>query len=161
VNYSQPCTETIPESDSIVGNTDLIPGRGTILLVGDESFLREVTCEILESAGYRVLKAGTAAEAISAFDEYKTIVRLLLTDVVLPGQNGRDLAPDLRCVCPKLRIIFASGYPENVVTRQALQEDGMFYLPKPFSSQSLTPKVRQVLEQQDTRNKNASCWNAT
>jgi DNA-binding response OmpR family regulator len=66
--------------------------------VEDESFLREVTCEILESAGYRVLKTDTAAEAISAFDEYKTIVRLLLTDVVLPGQNGRDLATDLRCV---------------------------------------------------------------
>jgi DNA-binding response OmpR family regulator len=72
--------------------------------VEDESLLREVACEILESAGYRVLKAGTAAEAISAFDEYKTIVRLLLTDVVLPGQNGRDLATDLRYVCPKLRI---------------------------------------------------------
>jgi CheY-like chemotaxis protein len=105
VNPSQPCTETIPESDSIVGNTDLIRGRGTILRVEDESFLREVACEILESAGYRVLKAGTAAEAISAFDEYKTIVRLLLTDVVLPGQNGRDLATDLRYVRPKLRII--------------------------------------------------------
>jgi hypothetical protein len=72
VNPSQPCTETIPESDSIVGNTDLIRGRGTILRVEDESFLRKVACEILESAGYRVLKAGTAAEAISAFDEYKT-----------------------------------------------------------------------------------------
>jgi CheY-like chemotaxis protein len=128
VNHSQPCTETIPESDSIVGKTDLIRGRGTILLEEDESFLREVTCEILESAGYRVLKVGTAAEAISPFDEYKTIVRLLLTDVVVPGQNGRDLATDLRCVCPKLRIIFVSGYPENVVTRQGLQEDGMFLL---------------------------------
>src|SRR5580700_6740459 len=155
VNHSQPCTETIPESDSIVGNTDLHRSRGTILLVEDERFLREVTCEILESAGYRVLKAGTAAEAISTFDEYKTIVRLQLTDVVLPGQNGRDLATDLRCVCPKLRIILVSGYPENVVTRQGLQEDGMFYLPKPFSSQFLTRKVRQVLEQQGTRNTNA------
>jgi hypothetical protein len=87
VNPSQPCTETVPESDSIVGNTDLIRGRGTILLVEDEGFLREVTCEILGSAGHWVLKAGTAAEAISAFDEYKTIVRLRLTDVVLPGQN--------------------------------------------------------------------------
>jgi two-component system cell cycle sensor histidine kinase/response regulator CckA len=96
--------------------------------VEDESFLREMACEILESAGYRVLKAGTAAEAISAFDEYKTIVRLLLTDVVLPGRNGRDLTTDLRYVCPKLRIIFFSGYPENVATRQGLQEDGMFSL---------------------------------
>jgi DNA-binding response OmpR family regulator len=154
VNHSQPRTETIPESDSIVGNTERHRGRGTILLVEDERFLREVTCEILESAGYRVLKAGTAAEAIFAFDEYKTIVRLLLTDVVLPGQNGRDLATDLRCVCPKLRIIFISGYPENVVTRQGLKEDGMFYLPKPFSAQSLTRKVRQVLEQQEATGTN-------
>ena len=111
VNHSQPCTETTPESDSLVSNAELHRGRGTILLVEDESFLREVTCEILESAGYRVLKARTAAEAISAFDEYKTIVRLLLTDVVLPGQNGRDLATDLRNVSPKLKIIFTSGYP--------------------------------------------------
>jgi two-component SAPR family response regulator len=87
-------------------------------------------------------------------DEYNTIVRLLLTDVVLPGQNGRDLVTDLRCVCPKLRIIFVSGYPENVVTRQGLREDGKFYLPTPFSSQSRTRKVRQVLEQQDTTNTN-------
>ena len=111
VNHSQPCTETNPESDSLVRNAEPHRGHGTILLVEDESFLREVTCEILESAGYRVLKARTAAEAISAFDEYKTIVRLLLTDVVLPGQNGRDLATDLRSVSPKLKIIFTSGYP--------------------------------------------------
>ena len=111
MNHSQPCTEMIVESDSIVRSTDLLRGHGTILLVEDESFLREVTCEILESAGYQVLKARTAAEAISAFDEYKTIVRLLLTDVVLPGQNGRDLATDLRSVSPKLKIIFTSGYP--------------------------------------------------
>jgi DNA-binding response OmpR family regulator len=154
VNHLQSCTETILESDSMVGNTGLTRGRGTILFVEDENFLREVTCEILESAGYRVLKARTAAEAISVFDEYKTIVRLLLTDVVLPGQNGRDLATDLRIVSPKLKIIFISGYPENVVTRQGLQEDGMFYLPKPFSAQSLTRKVRQVLERHEATNTN-------
>ena len=155
MNHSQPCTEMIVESDSIVRSTDLLRGHGTILLVEDESFLREVTCEILESAGYRVLKARTATEAISVFDECRTIVRLLLTDVVLPGQNGRDLATDLRNVSPKLKIIFTSGYPENVVTRQGLQEDGMSYLPKPFSAQSLTRKVRQVLEQPETTNTNA------
>jgi two-component system, cell cycle sensor histidine kinase and response regulator CckA len=105
--------------------------------VEDEAFLREVTCEILESAGYRVLKTRNASEAASSFHEYKSIVRLLLTDVVLPGQNGRDLANELRSVCPKLKILFISGYPENVVTRHGIQEDGMFYLSKPFSLQSL------------------------
>jgi CheY-like chemotaxis protein len=148
VNHAQPFTEVIPDSASIIAGSDAPCGHGTILLVEDETYLREVTCEVLESAGYRVLKTRNATEAASAFDEYKTIVRLLLTDVVLPGQNGRDLATELRSVCPKLRIIFISGYPENVVTRDGIQEDGMFYLPKPFSLQSLTRKVRQVLEQQ-------------
>jgi two-component system, cell cycle sensor histidine kinase and response regulator CckA len=154
VNYAQPSTEAIPDASSIIADADLPRARGTILLVEDETFLREVTCEILESAGYRVLKSRDAAEAISAFSEYKTIVRLLLTDVVLPGQNGRDLAIDLRSLCPKLKIIFISGYPENVVTRHGIQEDGMFYLPKPFSLQSLTRKVSQVLEQKETANTN-------
>jgi CheY-like chemotaxis protein len=154
VNHTQSSTEVIPESTSIIADTDPPRGHGTILLVEDEAFLREVTCEILESAGYRVLKTRNAPEALSAFSECKTVVRLLLTDVVLPGQNGRDLANELRSVCPKLRIIFISGYPENVVTRHGIQEDGMFYLPKPFSLLSLTRKVGQVLEPQEAAGTN-------
>jgi len=148
MNQAQPTSEIIPNSMSIVADRDQPRGRGTILLVEDESFLLEVTCEILESAGYRVLKTRNAAEAVSAFHQYKAIVRLLLTDVVLPGQNGRDLANELRSISPDLPIIFISGYPENVVTRQGIQEGGMSYLPKPFSLQSLTCKVRQVLEEE-------------
>ncbi len=148
MNQAQPSLGIPSDSVAILSDTDPPRGRGTILLVEDEAFLREVTCEILESAGYRVLKTRTAAEAISAFSEYKTIVRLLLTDVVLPGQDGRVLANNLRCICPKLRIIFISGYPENAVTRHGI-EDGMFYLPKPFSLQSLTRKVRQVLGEKE------------
>jgi CheY-like chemotaxis protein len=127
VNHAQSSTEMIPKSISSVTDTDAPRGHGTILLVEDEAFLREVTCEILESAGYRVLKTRNAVEAAIAFREYKTIVKLLLTDVVLPGQNGRDLANDLRSISPKLRIIFISGYPENAVTRHGIQEDGMFF----------------------------------
>jgi two-component system cell cycle sensor histidine kinase/response regulator CckA len=152
VNHAQPTLEIGREPVSIVADVDPHRGRGTILLVEDDAFLRDASCEILESAGYRVLKTRNAAEAISAFNEYKSIVRLLLTDVVLPGQNGRDLAHDLRTICPKLRIIFVSGYPENAVTEHGIEQDGMFYLPKPFSLQSLTRKVRQVLEEKETLN---------
>jgi len=152
VNRAQPSPEMIP--NSVVTDTDPPWAHGTILLVEDETFLREVTCEILEITGYRVLKTRNAGEAITAFRQNKTIVKLLLTDVVLPGQNGRDLANDLRTICPNLRTIFISGYPENAVTRHGIQEDGMFYLPKPFSLQSLTRKVRQVLGQRETANTN-------
>ena len=110
MNHSQ-SAETSTDFVSILIGTDPPRGHGTILLVEDETLLREVTCEILESTGYRVLKTRNAAEAISTFGEYKAIVRLLLTDVVLPGQNGRDLANDLRAVCPKLSVLFISGYP--------------------------------------------------
>ena len=150
LNHTQSSTETAPDSVSFARGADPQRSHGTILLVEDEAFLREVTCEILESAGYRVLKTRNAAEAAVAFGECKAIVQLLLTDVVLPGQNGRDLANDLRALCPKLRILFISGYPENVVTRNGIQEDGMFYLPKPFSLQSLTRKVSQVLDKKQT-----------
>ena len=154
MNHAQAAKEVISNSLPVAAETDPHRPHGTILLVEDETFLLDTTCEALESAGYRVLKTRNAAEAISAFRQYQTIVRLLLTDVVLPGQNGHDLANDLRSICPNLRIIFVSGYPENVVTRRGVQEDGMFYLPKPFSLQSLTRKVRQVLEQGATQNTN-------
>jgi two-component system, cell cycle sensor histidine kinase and response regulator CckA len=154
MNHPQLTSEISSDPVSMVADTERRRGRGTILLVEDETFLCEVTSEILESAGYRVLKTRTAAEAISAFNKYKSIVRLLLTDVVLPGQNGRDLANDLRSKCPELRIIFISGYPENAVTEHGIREGGMFYLPKPFSLQSLTRKVRQVLEEKEVENPN-------
>lgn len=154
MNHAQASPGMIPNSVSTLIDADPPRSRGTILLVEDETFLRDVTSDILESSGYRVLKARNAEEAISAFQRYKTIVKLLLTDVVLPGQNGRDLANDLRSIRPNLRTIFISGYPENAVTKHGIQEDGMFYLPKPFSLQSLTRKVKQVLEQEDRENTN-------
>ena len=151
MNHAQPSHEINPASVSAMTEVDPPRGHGTILLVEDENFLREVTCEILESSGYRVLKARNATEAAKVFHQYKTVVNLLLTDVVLPGKNGRDLANELRLISPGLKTIFISGYPENAVTQHGLSEDGMFYLPKPFSLQSLTRKVRQVLEQNDVK----------
>lgn len=109
MNHAQPRSELIPDSISIVTDTDPLQGRGTVLLVEDEGFLLEITCEILESAGYRVLKTKNAAEAISAFRQFQGIVRLLLTDVVLPGRNGRELANELRSIRPNLKVIFISG----------------------------------------------------
>ena len=121
------------------------PAAPVILLVEDETLVREVSADILEYEGYRVLKAQNALEAKTAFHRYGEIVRLLITDVVLPGQNGRDLANELRIVRPGLRTIFVSGFPENAVTRRGLVEGEMLYLPKPFSAESLVRAVRQAL----------------
>jgi len=103
----------------------------TILLVEDEAFVREVACEILRVAGYRVLPARNAAEAVPAFLAHREEVQLLLTDVVLPDRNGRDLAFELVTLGHAFRIIFISGYPENSVTETDFRSPGGFIFPNP------------------------------
>ena len=120
----------------------------TILLVEDEGFVREVTCEILELAGYEVLKARNGAEARRVFQQCGENTQLLLTDVVLPDENGRDLATYLKTIHPGFKTIFISGYPENTISRNGLQPGGVFYLPKPFSVESLMRKVKEVLAEE-------------
>lgn len=127
---------------------DLVAAQPTILLVEDEAFVRDAACDILESEGYRVLRARTAAEAQAAFRRHLGSVQLLLSDVVLPGQNGPALAKDLRSAHPSLKAIFISGYPENTVTKYGLTTS-QSYLPKPFSAESLLERVRQILESEE------------
>ena len=146
MNQAQPASEIAVGSLPIRQKSTVARERATIMLVEDEAFVREITGEILEAAGYRVLKTRNAVEALDTFRRCKHNVQLLLTDVVLPGRNGRDLASDLRNVSPSLRTIFISGYPENAVTQSGVPKDGIFYLPKPFSTQSLTRIVKKVLQ---------------
>jgi two-component system, cell cycle sensor histidine kinase and response regulator CckA len=118
----------------------------TILLVEDERFVREVANEILRSAGYRPLSARCAEEARRLFYQHED-VHLLVTDVVLPDDNGTHLADELGSRRPGLKTIFISGYPENAVARAGVPEpDSRYYLPKPFSSESLITKIKQVVE---------------
>jgi two-component system cell cycle sensor histidine kinase/response regulator CckA len=117
----------------------------TILLVEDEAFVREVAYEVLSCAGYRVLKAANATEAVQVFREQAGAVQLLLTDVVLPDRNGCDLALELSTLNGGVKSIFVSGYPENVITKRGLRQPGWFYLPKPFSVASLMQKIKEAL----------------
>ncbi|HLW87334.1 MAG TPA: response regulator [Terriglobales bacterium] len=116
----------------------------TILVVEDEAFVREATCDILEGEGYLVLRARDAMEARAAFRRQHGSVQLLLCDVVLPGQSGPTLANDLRTLRPALRIMFISGY-DNTPSQDGLATAHTSYLPKPFSAESLLKKVRQAL----------------
>lgn len=116
----------------------------TILLVEDEDFVAEVTSQVLQAAGYRVLRARNASEAMILFREHADEVQLLLTDVIMPGKTGADLAEEVQGICPRLRVIFMSGYPE-VPDREVAP--GVFFLAKPFSVHSLTQTVWQALEQ--------------
>jgi len=121
--------------------------RSTILLAEDEEFVRKVAYEILGAAGYIVLTARNAAEAVLAFRAHPEQVQLLLIDVVLPDRNGCELAQELPTLGRGIRAIFISGYPENLVTRSGLQQPGWCYLPKPFSAASLLQKVQEALNE--------------
>ena len=120
----------------------------SILLVEDEAFVREVTCEVLRSAGYAVLTAKTADEAVLIYDKRCGEVDLLLTDVVLPGATGVVLAARLRRQNPRLKVLFVTGYAEHMGLRETRHEE---WLAKPFSSGSLLRKVKQQLDRQDFR----------
>jgi len=138
--------ETEPYASSPPGCREPSSARGTILLVEDETFVRDVTCEILQCEGYHVLKARDSSEAKALFGQFHGELQLLLTDVVLPGQNGRDLALQLKADCPALRTILISGYPSSFTTKDGhIEQEGAFYIPKPFSAELLLRKVHEVI----------------
>jgi two-component system, cell cycle sensor histidine kinase and response regulator CckA len=118
----------------------------TILVVEDEAFVRNVTSEILRAAGYFVLTARGAAEALTMFGEQRRQVDLLLTDVILPGESGRSLAKKLRLQSPALRVLFVTGYVDQMeVTEQAE------FLAKPFSTEVLLRTIRELLDQRKSQ----------
>lgn len=116
----------------------------TILLVEDEARVRKVTRQVLEAAGYHVLEARTASDAVRMAAHQQTRLKILITDVVLPDGNGLDLAAELSVEVPWLKTVFISGYPENVLTRSAPRSARSCYLAKPFSGDSLIKLVQQV-----------------
>ena len=118
-------------------------GAETILFVEDEAFVREVMCEVLRSAGYRVLPAKNAVEAMRTYEEYRGRTDLLLTDMVLPGETGRALAGRLRRGDPQLKVLLVSGYSEQMGVLEATQVE---CLAKPFSTEVLLRRVRKLLD---------------
>jgi two-component system, cell cycle sensor histidine kinase and response regulator CckA len=114
----------------------------TVLLVEDEAFVRNAASEILQSAGYRVLMASNGMAAQRLYDEFGPKIDLLLTDMILPGENGRELAARMRRRNPSLRILFVTGYAEQMIV---LKDIGEEYLPKPFCSEALLRKVAGLM----------------
>ena len=132
--------------DAPVDNLDVIhPAheRETILFVEDEDFVREVTAEVLRSAGYVVLAAKDALDAVRRFGQWLEHVDLLLTDVILPGETGCALASRLRCENSKLRVLFVTGYPEQMGRADSMYEA---LLAKPFSTGALLKSLRVLLD---------------
>ena len=117
----------------------------TILLVEDEQAVRELTLRMLQQLGYSILTAEGGEDALRVSKGYEGEISLLLTDVVMPGMSGRQLADALILLRPGLKVLFLSGYTENAVVHHGVLDAGVDFLPKPFSREVLGKKLREIL----------------
>jgi CheY-like chemotaxis protein len=118
----------------------------TILLVEDEQAVRVLMGEILEAAGYQVLEAATPEEALAHAGGHPGPIQLVVTDVILPRMSGREMAEALRPARPDTRVLYISGCTDDAVSRHGIPEAGVHFLQKPFTSDDLLHKIRDVLD---------------
>src|ERR1700728_952463 len=122
------------------------PGTETILLVEDEANLRYLARQYLEKQGYKVIEAADGAVAMQIAVAHEAVIHLLLTDVIMPGMNGRELAQRISAIRPNVKVLYMSGYTENVIGHNGTLDAGVRLLQKPFTLRDLKSKVREVLD---------------
>jgi CheY-like chemotaxis protein len=142
-----PATGSIAEAPASQVTRPL-PSRGseTVLLVEDEGAVRMLALHALQTNGYAVLDAETGEQALHVVQTFGVPVRLLVTDVVMPGLNGRELAERLQNSQPSLRVLYMSGYTSDEIVRRGIEADRVNFLQKPFTPQTLIRKVREILD---------------
>ncbi|HYT62698.1 MAG TPA: response regulator, partial [Gemmatimonadales bacterium] len=142
-----PTVEALPADIGNVAPADAVRhGGGTVLVVEDDEQLRRLTHRALAAHGYTVLEADRGRAALDIARRHKGMIDLLLTDIVMPDTNGRELADTLRAARPGLRVLYMSGYPDGAIASHGMLEPGVAYLAKPFTTDAITRKVREVLE---------------
>ena len=137
--------EPVPVSAPAV-ETSVAAGHETILLVEDEVTLRELVRHYLQNQGYVLLEATSTEQALQISNSHSGPIHLLLTDVIMPGMNGRELAERISSARPELKVLYMSGYTENAIGHNGLLEAGLHLLQKPFTLLALKAKVREVLD---------------
>ena len=120
-------------------------GSETVLLVEDEESVRQLVRETLEAKGYKVLEADHGAAALQIAAAHQGTIDMLITDVVMPGMSGRELAKQLSTSHPQTKVLYLSGYTEDAIVHQGVLDPGTAFLQKPFTLQMLSRKVREVL----------------
>jgi signal transduction histidine kinase len=144
-----PMVEATAESLQYVEQNEALPrGTETILVVEDDASLREVTCEFLQCSGYVVISAGSPEEALQLAERHNGPIDFLLTDVIMPKMNGRELASRLNNARPEMKVLYVSGYTDGIVRDGAHGplEEGLAFLDKPYSRRSLVQKIREILD---------------
>jgi PAS domain S-box-containing protein len=140
-----PAVEAIAESGQEVAAPIALGGSETILLVEDQDDVRAVAMQILRRYGYQVIECRNGDEALVECERQARSIHLLLTDVVMPHINGRDLAQRLLTIRPDMRVLYMSGYTENAVIEHGMLDSSMEYMQKPFAPEQLVRRVREIL----------------
>jgi PAS domain S-box-containing protein len=135
-----PIERATPAAPAAAGGTE------TVLIVEDQAAVRHVTRRMLERHGYTVLEAPDGETALRIAEKYHGSIDLLLTDVVMPGLSGRQLATQLVALRPEMRVLYMSGYTDDAIMRHGILQNGVAYLQKPFTPELLAGKVRAVLD---------------
>ena len=120
-------------------------GTETILVTEDQNNVRRLVSRMLRGFGYHVLEAANGEEALAAAAAHAGPVHLLITDVVMPEMSGRELGAELKRLRPEIRVLYMSGYTGNAIARRGLLEEGVAFIEKPFTAESLAGKVRDTL----------------
>lgn len=138
----------VAQSPAVVKPETVVPiprGSETILLVEDEELVRRAAVEVLNVLGYQVFEAGNGNQAIQLAEIYTQPIHLLLTDVVMPKMNGKELSERIKVLHPETAILFMSGYTDDIIAHHGILEENISFLGKPFSPSTLAIKVREVL----------------
>jgi CheY-like chemotaxis protein len=133
-------------ADTETANAHPLTGSETILVVEDEIAVRQVAVTALKSYGYAVIEASDADEACRLYNSRDKPIHLLLTDVVMPGMNGVELAKRLRSCDPQLKVVFVSGYADSIILRHGALDEKARFVQKPYRPTLLASKIREVLE---------------
>jgi PAS domain S-box-containing protein len=125
--------------------TSLLQGTETILVVEDNELVRNMTSEALKQYGYRVIEAPGGEQALKVIGGYAEKIDLLLTDVVMPGLNGRELADQILTLRPDIKVLYMSGYADNAIVQYGVIQPGLAFIEKPFSPETLAETIRQIV----------------
>ncbi len=145
--YLPRINETQEQASPVRQPLEAARGSETILLVEDNEVVRQVTTQVLRSRGYTVLEAAGGQEALALSEQYPGPIHLLLTDVIMPGMNGLEVAERWMARRPATRVLFMSGYPEDLMGRPDQLWEKVFFLQKPFTPELLARKVREALDE--------------
>jgi two-component system cell cycle sensor histidine kinase/response regulator CckA len=142
--YVSRCDEDVVVKETTTSQVQKGQGE-TVLLVEDEVAIVQLATAMLEDLGYRVLAANLPTEALSVAEAHQGEIHLLLTDVVMPGMNGRDLAKEIKSKYPEMMVLFMSGYSAYVIAHHGVLDEGINFIQKPFARTDLSIRVSEAL----------------